>query len=243
MEKVKELLVSQGYRPRHTLTRKQERLHLSITARFPSNIGGGPSWMSTGALRLTTWEVAWTRRRPWPGGRPSKFWARRCLPCTRGRPVALCQHGTLHSWASLSTVSDVARLIHAQNNWNWPQVLQRAEGSGACAARRSWVSPWPGNFSAAPAPPEVREETDADPGVGALRRWVAQNLWVRKGEIVICRDGPLFICKLRFFPRPGPPCRVPPGIPTVEDWRWVPCRILYMAYTSSSAPYAWRSKV
>src|SRR5208337_1407425 len=41
--------------------------------------------------------------------------------------LLLCQHGSLHSWATLSAVSDVAHLIDSQNSWNWPRLLQSAK--------------------------------------------------------------------------------------------------------------------
>ncbi len=135
--------------------------------------------------------------------------------------LMLCQHGTLDSWATLSAVSDVAHLIHSQNSWNWPRLLQRAKEArlrrqallGLSLARE---------LLGAPAPPEVMEEADADPSVVAVRRWVAQNLWVRNGEDLG------FLKQTSFYLQTQDSfkdqvrhvwCRL--AIPTSEDWRWI----------------------
>ena len=222
MEKVRELLVAWGYRLRQTLTGKQERQHLKHSVEFTFE-----NWWRT------ILDVHWRFAADYLGGGldPEEALARRVPLQILGKTVytlhpgdnllLLCQHGTLHSWATLSTVSDVAHLIHSQNSWNWPQVLQRAKDSRMRRQALLGIS-LARELLGAPAPPEVMEEADADPSVGAVRRWVAQNLWVRKGEDLgflkqtsfYLQTQDSFKDKVRHVG-----CRL--AIPTSEDWRWV----------------------
>ena len=222
MEKVRELLVAGGYRLHHALTGKQERLHLKHSVDFTFENS-----------RRTMLDVHWRFAADYLGGGldPEEALARRAPLRILGQTVytlypednllLLCQHGTIDSWATLSAVSDVAHLIHTQNSWNWPRLLQRAKGArlrrqallGLSLARE---------LLGAPAPPEVVEEVEADPSVVAIRRWVAQNLWVRNGEDLgflkqtsfYLQTQDSFQDKVRHVW-----CRL--AIPTSEDWRWV----------------------
>ncbi len=222
MEKVRELLVAGGYRLRQALTGKQERLHLKHSVDF-----------SFENSQRTLLDVHWRFAADYLGGGldPEEALARRAPLQILGKRVytlypednllLLCQHGTKHSWATLSTVSDVAHLIHSQNIWNWPRVLQRAKEArlrrqallGLSLARE---------LLGAPAPPEVMEEADADPSVVAVRRWVAQNLWARNGEdLGLLKQTSFYLQTQDSFKDKVRHvwCRL--AIPTSEDWRWV----------------------
>ncbi len=221
--KVKELLLSQGYRPRYTLTQKQERLHLHYANEFTFE-----------HPRRTILDVHWRFAADYLGGGldPEEALARRAPVQILGQTVStlhpednlllLCQHGTFHSWSSLSTVSDVARLIQARHDWHWPRVLQRAEDAGSRRQALLGLS-LARELIRAPVPPEVRAEADADRGVVALRGWVTQNLWVRNGEdLGFLEQTSFYLRTLDSFQDRARHvwCRL--AIPTVEDWRWVP---------------------
>ncbi|MGA2160123.1 MAG: nucleotidyltransferase family protein [Dehalococcoidia bacterium] len=222
MEKVRALLVAGGYRICPALTGKQERLHLKHSVEFTFENS-----------RRTNLDVHWRLVPDYLGGGldPEEALARRRSLQILGKTVytlppednllLLCQHGTLDSWETLSTVSDVAYLIHSQNSWNWPRVLQRAKNSrlrrqallGLSLARK---------LLGAMVPPEVVEEADADPSVVALRRWVAQNLRVRNGEDLGFLKQTSFYLQTRDSIKDKVHhvwCRL--AIPTVEDWQWV----------------------
>jgi len=222
LEKVRELLVAGGYRLLQALTAKQERLHLKHSMEFTFENS-----------RRTMLDVHWRFVADYLGGGldPEEALARRAPLQILGKTVytlhpednllLLCQHGTFHSWATLSTVSDVAHLIHSQNNWDWPRLLQRAKDSGLRRQALLGLS-LARELLGAPAPAEVVEEADADPSVVAVRLWVAQNLWVRNGENLgflkqtsfYLQTQDSFKDKVRHVW-----CRL--AIPTSEDWRWV----------------------
>ena len=222
MEKVRELLLAEGYRLLEALSGKQERLHLKYSVEFTFE-----------NARRTMLDVHWRLVRDYLGGGldPEEALARRVPLQILGKTVStlppednllmVCHYGTLDSWPTLSAVSDVARLIHSQNSWNWPRLLQRAKEArlrrqallGLSLARE---------LLGAPVPPEVMEEADTDPSVAAVRRWVAHNLWTGNGETLgflkqtsfYLQTQDSFKDKVRHVW-----CRL--AIPTSEDWRWV----------------------
>jgi hypothetical protein len=222
IEKVRELLVAGGYRLPQSLTGKQERLHLKHSVEFTFENS-----------RRTILDVHWRFVADYLGGGldPQEALARRAPLQILGKTVytldpednllMVCQHGTLDSWATLSAVSDVAHLIHSQNSWNWPRLLQRAKEARLRRQALLGLS-LAQELLGAPAPPEVMEEADADPSVVAVRRWVAQNLWARNGEDLG------FLKQTSFYLQTQDSfqdqvrhvwCRL--AIPTLEDWRWV----------------------
>ena len=222
MEKVRDLLLAGGYWLHHPLTGKQERLHLKHSVEFTFENS-----------RRTILDVHWRFVAGYLGGGldPEEALARRAPLRILGKTVYtlhpednllhVCQDGTLDSWATLSAVSDVAHLIHTQNSWNWPRLLQRAKDArlrrqallGLSLARK---------LLGAMVPLEVVEEAEADPIVVALRRWVAQNLWVRNGEDLGFLEQTSFYLQIQdsFQDKVRHVwCRL--AIPTLEDWRWV----------------------
>lgn len=222
MEKVRELLVAGGYRSSQTLTRKQEHLHLKHSVEFTFQNS-----------RQTIMDVHWRFAAEYLGGGldPEEALTRRVPLQILGKTVytlhpednllLLCQHGTTHSWATLSTVSDVAHLIHSRNDWNWPRVLQRAKDSGLRRQALLGLS-LARELIGAPASPEVMEEADTDPSVVAACRWVAQNLRVRKGGDTGFLERTSFYMQTRDSLKDKVRhvwCRL--AIPTSEDWRWV----------------------
>jgi hypothetical protein len=45
--------------------------------------------------------------------------------------LLLCWHGARHAWVRLAWACDVAALLHAQHDWQWAVLLQRADYMGA----------------------------------------------------------------------------------------------------------------
>ncbi len=224
VEKVKELLVARGYRLPCTFTRKQDRVHRqqSMELNFQH-------------ARRAMLEVHWRFQRPaiFGGGLdPEEVLARRVparilgemvyIPCPEDNLLILCVHGSTHLWSTLSMVSDVTHLVHSQNNWNWPRLLERAKDSGLRCQTLLGLS-LARDLLGAAAPPEVIEEADADPGVAAVRRKAAQNLWVRNEEDVRFLERTSFYLQTRdsFKDR----VRHVWGylaIPNETDWQWLP---------------------
>ncbi|MGD0216778.1 MAG: nucleotidyltransferase family protein [Desulfobaccales bacterium] len=220
--KVKNLLLSQGYRPRYPLSPKQERLHLKYANEFTFE-----------HPRKVLLDVHWRFAAEYLGGGldPEEALARRVPVQILGKTVntlnpednllLLCQHGSFHSWATLSSVSDVAHLIHSQNNWDWPRLLQRAKDSGLRRQTLLGLS-LARELLGAPVPPEVMEEADRDPSVVSVCRWVAQNLRLRNGEEWGFLEQTSFYLQTRDSIKDRFRyvwCHL--AIPTVEDWRWV----------------------
>ncbi|MCL4500964.1 MAG: nucleotidyltransferase family protein [Deltaproteobacteria bacterium] len=223
IEKVKDLLLSQGYTSRYSLTKKQERLHLKYGVEFTFE-----------HPRRTMLDVHWRFAAGYLGGGldPEEALARRVPVQVLGKTVStlhpedhlllLCQHGTFHSWANLSLVSDVARLVHSQNNWNWPRLLQRAQVVGQWRQTLLGLSLAQGVLGA-PVPAEVIREAEAEPVVAAVHRWVARNMWKRTGEPLSFFEQTSFYLQTQDSFKDQVRhvwCRV--CQPTVEDWRWAP---------------------
>jgi Uncharacterised nucleotidyltransferase len=230
--KVKDLLLSQGYTSRYSLTKKQERLHLKYSVEFTFE-----------HPRRIMLDVHWRFAADYLGGGLDleEALAKRVPVQILGKTVytldpednllMLCQHGTFHSWSILSTVSDVAHLVHSQNSWNWSRVLQRAKDTGLRRQTLLGLS-LARDLLGAPVPPQLIKEAEADPGVVAIRRWMAQNIWPRNGGDLGFLEQTWFYLqtrdcwkdKLRHIW-----CRL--AIPTVEDWRWAPLPdSLYVLY-------------
>jgi hypothetical protein len=223
IEKVRDLLVGKGYQLRYSFTKKMERLHLEYGVELTFE---HPRW--------TMLDVHWRFAADYLGGGldPEKALARRMPVQILGKAVftlhaednllLLCQHGTTHSWLTLSTVSDVAQLIHSKQCWDWPRVLKRANDLGLRRQTLLGLSLAQEHLGA-PVAPEVIEEADADPSVVGVRRWVAQNLWARNGEFLGFLEQTSFYLKTRDSFKDKVRhlwCRL--AIPSMEDWRWAP---------------------
>lgn len=221
--KVRDLLISQGYELLYCLTEKQESLHLKcgveLTFRHP---------------RRTMLDLHWRFAADYLGGGldPEEALARRAPVQVLGKTVftlhpedhllLLCQHGAFHSWANLSSVSDVAHLINSQKNWDWPRLLHRAQAVGQWRQTLLGLSLAQGALGA-PVPAEVIREAEADPAVAAVHRWVARNMWKRTGEPLSFFEQTSFYLQTRdCFKDKVRHVWYRLAIPTVEDWRWAP---------------------
>lgn len=223
IDKVKHLLLSQGYTLRYSFTKKQKRLHLKHGVEFTFEHS-----------RRTMLDVHWRFAADYLGGGldPEEAIGRRVPIQILGKTVytlhpvdsllMLCQHGTFHFWSTLSTVSDVAHLIHSQNSWDWPAVLERAKTFGLWRQSLlglSLAQEWLG----AQVPSAIIREAEADPAVVSVRRTVSKNLWSRRGDdIGFLEQTALYLQTRDCFKDKFLHVWFRLAIPTVEDWRWVP---------------------
>jgi len=220
---VKDILIAKGFKPRYSLTEKQERMHLKNAVEFTFE-----------HPRRTMLDVHWRFAAPYLGSGPDpeEAIARRVPVQVLGKTVyslhpednllMLCQHGTFHAWSKLGVVSDVAHMLQSQASWDWSGLLERA---GRYGLRRQFLLgvSLAHELLRAPVPMEVIREVDADSSVVNLRRRVMRNLFVIRGEDLgfvditsfylqsrDCFKDKLALVFTRLF------------IPSVEDWRRVP---------------------
>jgi hypothetical protein len=233
-ERVRDLLTSKGYRLYHCFTKKQGRVHLTRSTDFTFS-----------HPQHTRLDVHWRFAADYLGGGPDADAAleRRVTRKLEGKTVyclgpedmllTLCLHGTSHFWSQLSMVNDVAHLIGARAAWDWQGLLQR---SGEFGMRRQVLLglSLARELLAAPVPPEVLQQADADPGVVGLRRQVRKNLFARsETDLGLVEQTSFYLQTRDCFRDKLAHVWSRMAIPTVEDWRWVPlpdaCYWLYYA--------------
>jgi hypothetical protein len=221
--RAKDLLAGWGYALKFPLSARQERAHLRHAFEF--------------GLRhpqLPVVEIHWRfgeiflSRAP----EPEEVFRRRVQVSLLGRRVSspapddlllvLCLHGLSHLWFTLSMVSDVAHLLHAQGPWDWAGLLSRATALRMRRILLLGVS-LAHELLAEPVPPEVLSPAQADPAVPALCREVQEKLFARGGA------GLGFLERVCFHLRARERLRdkitylwISLAQPTSEDWRWLP---------------------
>ncbi len=219
---VKELLLAAGYRL-NAYTRKQEWEHLRWTCEFTFT-----------HPKLTILDVHWRFVADYLGGGPDvEAVLKRRVPIQlEGKTVyslapedlllLLCLDGTMHLWAMLATVSDLAHLIQAQGAWDWPEILQRSKDAGIYRQVLLGLS-LAQEVLKAPVPLAVLREADATPSVARLRRQVTENLLVRCEEDLGFFEHTSFYLQTRdSFKDRLAHVLIRLAIPTVEDWEWAP---------------------
>ena len=87
----------------------------------------------------------------------------------------LCLHGTIHHWATLRLVCDVAEMVRAHPSLDWPWIFERARTLQSQRMLRlalclalEWLD--------APLPADVRQYATADPDVAVLAQQVRRRL-------------------------------------------------------------------
>lgn len=127
---VKDLLISQGYRPKQKMNRVQETAYL----RSPNQHTYDFIHESKEILIEVHWRLGpkvfteiepkhfWQNLRPYTLGGITVL----NLPPEDYLPI-LCVHGSRHIWMKLSWLSDVAMLIHNHPNLDWKKVIKNSE--------------------------------------------------------------------------------------------------------------------
>jgi hypothetical protein len=200
--RIKELLVSHGYRPDLLLTKDQENLLLR------SYYHQGFFHEAKGVLVELHWEIIrfflslpsysealWGRleRRSLLGKEVLSFSPEDLL-------LILCLHAAPHCWSRLAWVCDVAALIGRPGGIDWERLMEVAEKSGA--GRMLFLGlALAQDLLAASLPPMVCQRMEADETLKMLVKEVHERLFPPPGyEPGIIRDT-LFHVKLRETPR------------------------------------------
>jgi len=223
IERVRNLLSSQGYRLSYSLTAKQERAHLQGAVEFTFS-------HPQRALLDVHWRFAADYLGVGPN--PEEAIARRMAVKILEKTVytldpetnllVLCLNGALHMWSKLGLINDLAHLIKVQALWDWPGLLNRAQELGMRRQVLLGLS-LADNFLSAPVPGEIMREADADPNITALSRQVRKNIFVSKEEDLGLIAVTAFYLQTRDrFKDKLTHVLVRLAIPTVEDWRRVP---------------------
>jgi hypothetical protein len=221
ISKVKDFLQSFGYRLAYRLTEKQERIHLHRTCEF--------TFIHSHRTML---DIHWRFAADYMGTslNPESMFARAVLINLQGKRVyslalddlllVLCAHGVFHGWSNLAMVTDVARLVEAQETWDWAGLVRQA---GKLGMRRSLALglSLASELLAAPVPEGILEEAERDPAIPALRSQAKKNLFADpRGSLVLAASWFHLRTKERLKDKLDY-LRIRALIPTVEDWQWV----------------------
>ena len=157
--------------------------------------------------------------------------------------VAVCLGGASDLWSSLKAIVDVAELLRAPADWDWPTLLERAHSDGTVRMLLLGVA-LGCEHAAVPLPEPVAARLTAEPKVLELRQRVWQRLFAR-GEAP-----PAYVERNRFWlairDRPGD--RVASlwlrlWTPTLNDWRVVqlPDSLYPLYYLVRPVRLAWHA--
>jgi len=221
--RVKDLLVSEGYRPQETLTEAQERWLLESQHSYSFVRDRGPVFM----------ELHWTISPRYVSRilDPERLWERVESISVAGVTVptlppevllpSLCEHGAKHSWERLGWICDVAELTQTSRTLDWDRIMREARRSGAgrMLALGLFLAR---SLLGARLPDEVRRLVEADPVVEALASGVRMRLFEERGR----RRGAFerTLLQLRLLEHWGERirfCRLALTTPTVADWKQV----------------------
>jgi Uncharacterised nucleotidyltransferase len=222
MGKVKELLVQSDYRMQYPLTKKQEQFHLSQTCEF-----------TFVHPRLTMLDIHWRFAAKYMGSNldPETAFARRVPVNLHGQTIYslapddtllfLCYHGYFHLWSTLGMILDVAKLVKAQEPWDWPDLLRRARDLGIRRIVLLGLS-LAGEVLSAPVPKEIVEEAKQDLAVSTLMQQILAKLFLSNSY------EPGFWAEIRFHLKARDHLKERVryvsfrlAIPTLEDWQFV----------------------
>lgn len=90
--------------------------------------------------------------------------------------LALCMHGTKHYWDVLSTICDVAQLVHVRPGMNWRRVLHQARNLGGMRMLLLGLH-LASDLLVVGLPNEVSQAIQQDPQVKSLASYVCGNLF------------------------------------------------------------------
>lgn len=221
--KVKELLISGGFRPWYTFTKRQEDAYLKQVKEYPFEAGNGE-------LQL---DVHWKFAPQYMGDRDIGGALDRARPGRVGGvevPILsdedtllmLCIHGTYHLWTGLGLVCDVVRFLEARAGMDLPEVLRKAEEYGL---RRDYLLglALARDLLGAELPEGIGEEVEKDRAVGTLRAHVRTSLFRREdGSPGFLETGWFHLKQIDRFADKTGYVLIRALMPTVEDWKRFP---------------------
>ena len=234
LEKVRAILLSAGFLPSHSLTKRQERAYLANTCEFGFALEDPRVYLDV------HWRFAARFMGPGPDAGAALAGRRRVAVGGRSVPsldpedmlLVLCLNGAFHTWWKLSQICDVAQLLEANEGWDWPGLLERARARGMVRMVLLGVS-LAAELLSAPVPHAVTSLAGQDLVVTALHDDVKRTLF--SGTVV----WPSLAGEIRFQVRtldaPRDRLRylwIRSVVPTVQDWEWValpdPLHALYV---------------
>ncbi len=183
--RVKDLLLSLGYRPEHQLTGQQEAFVLQYCNVYPffrdDNGGIHPPMVEIHWNLVENYNIfpfdyegLWKRLESTPlfGITISAFSQEDVL-------WVLCMHGAKHAWRELKWICDIAELIRAHNGLNWKWLLQQARTFGG--ERQLFLGLWLAyDLLDAPLPNDVLYLVRDNYSVRALADQMNKRLFITK---------------------------------------------------------------
>lgn len=224
IQRVRDLLISQGYKPEIQLTSSKETIFLRSQRDYKFFRNDG---------RVIV-EIQWgITQRYFPLFLDSRcLWERLELISFDGRNVKtfspedmlliLCLHGFYHCWNQVKWICDIAELIHGNKEMHWIRMIQQArtQGSerilflGLLLAR---------NLLKTDLPEKVLQEVKADPKIELLAAQLCE--WLCKGLDYAPGDIKYFLFHIKIWKRFQGKIRYCIGLATTTnaaDWRKLP---------------------
>jgi len=128
MGRVKELLLSEGYAPRHQWNAVQETIVLRYGYDYPFTHQSLKIKLEVHWVPFPVWDLSIDEATLWDNAQHLTLCGVQTL--TLGHDdllLILCAHAAKHCWARLSWICDIAELTNSSRDINWPHTLNRAE--------------------------------------------------------------------------------------------------------------------
>ena len=219
------VLLAHGYMPMDTFTARQRHAHIKRTCEFTFR-GRHPTaaYSLDVHFRLAAHYIAATldsqsviarRQCGWLAGHEINVLAPADLL------LYLCLHATVHLWARLSYICDVARVVATNHNLDWANLVQQAEVVGLRRILLLGLT-LAHDMVALDLPADVAGPVEGDQTISVLRNQVQTEI------LQPAADPPGFVTASLFHLRAKERLQdraryilIRAFAPTIEDWRWV----------------------
>jgi hypothetical protein len=221
--KVRELIMSQGYRPLFNLSPVQEAAHLQRHREFPFQ------GQENGMLVEIQWRI---EARYFSFGVDFDYLSPRLEPASLGGKkiltisapdllLILCVHSAKHLCPRLGWICDVAELIRRHNQMDWEEIIKRARSLQG--ERFLFLGIRLANLlSGVPLPKEILERAVSYPKIEAYSLYVRRQLFREDSNLLRTLQDISF--HLSLSERPSDRIRYILDLaitPTIPDWRFV----------------------
>jgi Uncharacterised nucleotidyltransferase len=181
--RAKDVLTAEGYRAVNRLTAAQER---ALVESQHAYVLSRPD----GIVVELHWEVS--PRHVSLSPEPGRFWERLEPVTLHGTTVytlpadvllpSLCEHGNKHIWERLAWICDIAELVQARPELDWPGIIAKARRAGSERMLGLGLR-LASDLLGAPMPEAARHAAESDPAILPLVDEVRTRLFQNRGRL------------------------------------------------------------
>jgi hypothetical protein len=197
LPRVRELLVSRGFKPNPELTGAQQAALLRFDCAYNFDIGQGVMLDVHWNFVEQHLSIGMDTNRLWTRLEPITLGGQRFMTLApEDLLLILCLHGFTHTWERLGWICDIASLIEVRKDLAWQSVLQDADRLGLRRILLLGLS-LADNLLDATIPVELRRATAGDAVVKTLAHQVQQHLFAEQRAATGLIGGVLLNLKMR----------------------------------------------